>query len=308
MRIKKNPKREKKAMSVSLYANLLFVFLELAMAVFTGSQAVLLDAVYDGIEFLMLLPSIFIIPLLYRPTNEKYPYGYMQLEAVFLVVKGVTMTAATVGLIFNSINLLFHGGRRVDFGLVAWFELSAVFLSMVVVAYLSRKNKAMCSPIIKTEIEGWKIDSIVSLGMAAAFFLPKLPFAWMDSAAPYLDPLLTMILSTCMLPTPIKTVVTGIRDLLLISPEEETVDRIKELTEPILNELGCRELHYEIVRTGRKLWISVYMTMDRDELPLRRFKRLQARCVAALQQELQDFYFELLPEIELDMEEVEAAI
>lgn len=64
MRIgKKSSKREKKAMSVSLYANLMFVVVELVMAIVTGSQAVLLDGVYDGIEFVMLLPSIFLIPL-----------------------------------------------------------------------------------------------------------------------------------------------------------------------------------------------------------------------------------------------------
>ena len=74
MRIgKKSSKREKKAMSVSLYANLMFVVVELVMAIVTGSQAVLLDGVYDGIEFVMLLPSIFLIPLLYKPSNEKYP-------------------------------------------------------------------------------------------------------------------------------------------------------------------------------------------------------------------------------------------
>lgn len=46
-------------MSVSLYGNLFFVVLELGMAIYTSSQAVLLDAVYDGIEFFMLLPSVF---------------------------------------------------------------------------------------------------------------------------------------------------------------------------------------------------------------------------------------------------------
>ena len=47
MRIgKKTSKKEKKAMTVSLYGNLFFVILELIMAVATGSQAVLLDAVY----------------------------------------------------------------------------------------------------------------------------------------------------------------------------------------------------------------------------------------------------------------------
>ena len=55
---KKAQKKEKKAMSVSLYGNLFFVIVELVTAIITSSQAVLLDAVYDGIEFFMLLPSI----------------------------------------------------------------------------------------------------------------------------------------------------------------------------------------------------------------------------------------------------------
>ena len=50
---KKAPKKEKSAMTVSLYGNLFFVILELIMAIYTSSQAVLLDAVYDGMLFLM---------------------------------------------------------------------------------------------------------------------------------------------------------------------------------------------------------------------------------------------------------------
>jgi len=38
---KRRSKKEKKAMTVSLYGNLFFVILELVMAVVTGSQAVL---------------------------------------------------------------------------------------------------------------------------------------------------------------------------------------------------------------------------------------------------------------------------
>ena len=56
---KKSQKREKSVMSVSLYGNVVFVVIELVMAIATGSQAVLLDAVYDGVEFFMLLPSVF---------------------------------------------------------------------------------------------------------------------------------------------------------------------------------------------------------------------------------------------------------
>ena len=43
------------------------------LAIIPDLKAVLLDAVYDGIEFFMLLPSIFLIPLLYKPSDEKIP-------------------------------------------------------------------------------------------------------------------------------------------------------------------------------------------------------------------------------------------
>lgn len=307
MRIgRKSPKREKKAMTVSLYANLFFVIIELVMAIATSSQAVLLDAVYDGIEFFMLLPSVFLIPLLYRPSNEKYPFGHMQMETVFIVVKGTTMAAVTVGLISNSVNIILHGGRTIAFGTVAWFELFACVLGLIVTVYLRRKNRGLNSPIVKAEIDGWKIDSMISIGMTLAFFLPvfvKVP--QFQVFVPYLDSVFTMILSVIMLPTPIKTVISGIRDLLLISPEEETISDIKELVEPIIRESNCSDLTYNIVRTGRKLWISAYITLDKDELSVRRFKMLQTRCIAALTEHYTDFYFELLPEIEFDKEEVE---
>ena len=295
---RKAQKREKKAMSVSLYGNLFFVIVEIIMAIYTSSQAVLLDAVYDGVEFCMLLPSLFLIPLLYKPSNEKHPFGYMQIESMFVVVKGITMTGVTLGLILNNIEIMIHGGRKVAFDTIAWFELFAFFLGITVSIYLKYKNRLMDSPMITMEMEGWKIDSIASFGMAIAFFLPVLlPFPWFKPITPYLDQIITVTLSIFMLPTPIKTVITGLRDLFLIPPEEETVDEIKETIEPVLNAYGYKKLYYDILRTGRKLWISVYITFDKDLVSITRFKIVQNFCIQALAKKYTDFYFELLPDI-----------
>lgn len=296
---KKTQKKEKSAMTVSLYGNLFFVIIELIMAIYTSSQAVLLDAVYDAVEFIMLLPSIFLIPLLYKPSNEKHPFGYLQIESMFVVVKGVTMTAVTLGLIANNIEIMLHGGRTVSFNLVAGFELIASILGVAVFLYLRNKNKAFNSPLVTMEMRGWQIDSIVSLGMTLAFFLPIAVAApWFDKVTPYLDQIIAVVLSIFMIPAPIKAVITGLRDLFLIPPEEETVDSIKETVEPILYNYGYEKLYYDIVRTGRKLWISVYITFDRDEISISRFKVIQNDCIRALAQKYTDFYFELLPDIE----------
>lgn len=295
----KMQKREKSAMSVSLYGNLVFVVIELVMALVTDSQAVLLDAVYDGVEFCMLLPSIFLIPLLYKPSNEEHPFGYMQIETIFVVVKGITMTAVTFGLIFNNINLMLHGGHIVSFHTVAGFELFACILGIIVTVYLYYKNKQMESPLINMEMQGWRIDSFISLGMTVAFLLPMLiPFDWFQHIVPYLDQLITIVLSLVMIPAPIHTVITGIRDLMLIPPEEETIDDIKETIEPIIGVYGHKNLYYDIVRTGRKLWISVYISFEKDIVSLSKFKQLQDQCIKALASKYSDFYFELLPDIE----------
>ena len=190
--------------------------------------------------------------------------------------------------------------------MISAFELFAFGLSLVMAICLYFKNKNMSSPLINIELQTWKIDSVVSFGMAVAFLLPMLvPFAWFQRLTPYLDQIITIILSAFMLPTPIKTVITGLRDLMLWPPEAETVDDIKATVEPIISGYGHKKLYYDIVRTGRKLWISVYITFDKDVISLSKFQILQTKCIAALAEKYQDFYFELLPDIQLDSIEEE---
>ena len=302
---KKTLKREKSAMTVSMYGNLLFVIIELVMAVYTSSQAVLLDAVYDGIEFFMLLPSVLMIPLLYKPSSEKRPFGYMQVETIFLVVKGITMTAVTLGLIVNNLDLLLHGGRRISFDTVAYFELFACVLGLAVTLYLKRKNRSLNSPLIETEMQGWKIDCVVSLGMAAAFFLPRmLPDGPWQVLTLYLDQIITIVLSMFMLPAPIRTVISGLRDLLLLPPDQETVQNIHQIVEQALQGTNYSQIQHEIVKTGRKLWISTYITLEKDEVSLLKFQQAQSRCIEALREKYTDFYFELLPLIEFQQEQL----
>ena len=233
----------------------------------------------------------------------------MQLETVFVVIKGITMSAVTIGMIANSINIVFHGGHRVAFDVVAWFELAGMIISIMVALYLKRKNRTLNSPIIETEMQGWKIDSVISMGMTLAFFLPILvPFEWFQKLTPYLDSILAIVLSLIMLPEPIGTVVSGIRDLLLISPDEETIREIRETVEPELKDCSYSGLYFEVVKTGRKLWISAYIKLEKDELSVRRFQMYQNHCIAALAQKYTDFYFELLPDIEFDEEEIRQQI
>ena len=296
---KTKQKKERSAMNFSLIAGLFFALVEVIIALYTHSQAVLLDGFYDSVESVMIFISIGLIPLLYKPSNEKRPFGYLQVESLFVVLKGCTMVTFTFGLIINNIELVLNGGRHISFGSIAYFELFAALLSIFVVFVLNRKNHKMDSPLVSLEIQEWKIDIAASVGMAVAFFFPVIfKGDFFKPITPYLDQLIAIVLSFCMLPTPIRSVLTGLRDIFLLAPEEETVDEIRSIIDPILSSYGYEDIYYDIVRTGRKLWISAYVTFDKDLISISRLADLQTKIIKSLAKEYADFYFELLPEIE----------
>lgn len=92
---------------------------------------------------------------------------------------------------------------------------------------------------------------------------------------------------------------------MLIPPEEKPFRKLRTPSIRFSSPTTIRDIAYDIVRTGRKLWISVYLTFEKDEISLTRFKIAQMQCIDALTQIYSDFYFELLPDIEFDASELE---
>ena len=155
-------KKEQVALKISLGAGILFVLVELLVAILSKSQAVLMDSVYDTSELVMILFSLKLVPLLYKPVSEKQPYGYSQVESLFIAIKGFVLVSVTVALIVNNVQIMFHGGRDVQFLPIAYFELFATVLGGAVMLILRRMNRLANSPILRTEImeRTWIISDI----------------------------------------------------------------------------------------------------------------------------------------------------
>lgn len=49
----------------------------------------------------------------------------------------------------------------------------------------------------------------------------------------------------------------------------------------------------------------MYITAEKDEISLTKFKTIQTRCIDALTEKYSDFYFELLPDIAFNENDIE---
>ena len=133
-------KIEKLILRLSFMGSILFVLSEGIMAWITHSHSLLTDCLFDAADLVMIGPFLVLVPLLYTPVTEKHPYGYSQVESLFLLVKYSVLLALTCNLLVENVKLLFQGGHDVDAGSIAVFEF-IVCLGCAAMYLLGLKRK-----------------------------------------------------------------------------------------------------------------------------------------------------------------------
>ena len=250
---------EKRILLISFLSGLAFAIAEFIFSIYSRSHSALTDAVYDMSELVFIALLLFLTPLFHKPMSEKHPYGYFQVESIFVIIKGVMMLSVTMGISADVIGSALAGGNPVNNLQVALFQLSLGAVSIVIFIVMKRFSKNALSPTITTELLGWKLDILYSLGMSLAFLLSltleRTPLAVLS---PYFDPVVAVLVMAFMLPESVKVLWSAIRDIFLFSPDEALMDEIKALCEPILAEHRFLPVFFDITRTGRHLWIAVY--------------------------------------------------
>lgn len=255
-------KAEQGVLWLSFYAGLLFAVIEFIFSIFSNSQSALMDAVYDASELVFIAFTLFLTPLFHRPISEKYPYGFFQVESIILIIKGVMMLSVTVGLSADIIGKALSGGNHVNARQVALFQAALGTLSVIIYLIMQRWNRTLSSPTVDAELLDWKLDIFYSYGMSLAFFGSSfLSQTSLDFLVPYFDPLMAVIVVALMLPENLKMLWTAIKDVFLFSPDPEMLEEVKTAATQVLTPYHFSPAFFDVIRTGRFLWISVYFTI-----------------------------------------------
>ena len=107
-------KNEKRIMNISLIGSILFMLSEGIMAYLPKSHSLLMDCIFDVTDLIMIGPFLLLVPLLYKPVTEKRPYGFSQVESLFVVIKYCVLLAITVRLVWDNVLAILQGGRLFD--------------------------------------------------------------------------------------------------------------------------------------------------------------------------------------------------
>lgn len=288
-------RKEKTILRLSFVAGLAFALVELIFAIYSHSQSALTDAVYDASELVFIALLLFLTPLFHKPVSEKHPYGYFQVESIFLIVKGVMMLSVTLGVGVEVIESALSGGNPVDDLQVSLFQLCLGVASVVIYVIMRRVNKNSSSPTVEAELMGWRLDIGYSLGMSLAFFassfLVKTPLAFI---APYFDQIIAVLVMVFMLPESVKMLWSSVRDIFLFSPDEELVEQIKQICTESMEDYAFSPVFFDITRTGRHLWVAVYFKVSSATLAVKQLKKATEEVNQKISSQLEECTCELI--------------
>ena len=267
--------KEKKAISFSLIAGIILLIIGIMMSIKTDSKAMLADALYDSIDIIIVFLTLFLIKLYHTPISEKKPYGFSQLESFFLLIKTFMILALNVSIIINAVISIINGGKEIDVVTVSLFQFILFIGNLIIWLILRNINKKINSPTIKAEVVAWKFDMIYSFGMAFAFFaIQILKGTSFKDVILYFDQIVVIVSSIIMFPELFNVLKENLTSVLLFAPNKDLTGEIKKTIDKNLLNTNMEILHYDIIKTGRKIWVSIYFKSSNNMIDITQLKEI----------------------------------
>ena len=245
---------EQRILKLSIFGAFFFAALGLVWGVLARSQMIKFDALYSSVSVLLAGVSIFAARSMKRGDDERFPFGRAQMEPLVIALKSTAITVLCLIAFVQALGSLFSGGRDINALFAMTYALVCTAGCFGVYLYIRGKRKRVrTSDLIGVESMQWLMDAMLSAAVLAGFLVALiLERAGLESWARYLDPLMVIVASTFFIKGPVRSLVAGIREILLMAPEGEIRRDSQKVLEKIAQKRGFAGVVLRLSKTGRE--------------------------------------------------------
>ena len=269
---------EESVLKKLLVGALLLAVWGIVMAIASDSSVILLDGMFNLITAIMSFFSLEILSLISGKETREYPLGYFAFESLFVLIKGASIMILLLMALYSAIKKLVTGGGEPALGLMMVYVVLAVLGCLVLYILARRGFKKTGSEILEAEKQSWFINMVVSGAIGIAFgvtmLLQQTALGWI---AKYVDQILVIIFSIIFFKDPIILMKKGLKELLLAAPQREFAAPFEEKILPLKEELGANKLTLEILKTGRRIWLTVKVDPKEATISVDEFMKVREK-------------------------------
>ena len=237
---------------VAFFLNLSFTIIEIIGGLYTNSLAILSDALHDLGDSLSLGLSWYFQKLSKKGRTKKFSYGYKRFSLLGAIINSIVLVAGSIFILTKAIPELFNPGETNVQGML-YLAILGIMVNGAAVLKL-RKGESLNEKVVSLhlleDVLGWVAVLIGSIIM-------------MYTDAPFIDPLLSVLISLFVLYNVYKNLRKSMLVILQGIPEEVSLEDIKEKLKDISEITDVHDNHIWSM-DGEYNILTIHLQLDQD--------------------------------------------
>ncbi|MDX9748434.1 MAG: cation diffusion facilitator family transporter [Paludibacter sp.] len=213
----------------AFFLNLGFTLIEIAGGLLTNSVAILSDALHDFGDSISLGLAWYFQKLSVKGSNEKYSYGYKRFSLIGALANSLILVIGSIFILSETIPRLLNPQPANEVGMF-WLAILGILVNGAAVIRLKKGtslNEKVVSLHLLEDVLGW---AAILVGSVLMYFF-NLPF---------IDPLLSIMISIYILSNVAQSIREGMRILLQATPDDI---RLQDIRQRLLNHPLIEDVH-----------------------------------------------------------------
>ena len=242
-----------------------FTIVALTVGFLTSSQVILFDGVFNLVGLALTYLSIVSLRFISKRDELNYPFGKATFEPFIAIVQYCIILYICITNIATAIQVIISGGHAISIASGILYGVFSVAFNVSVYVYLRHLTKHQTSAIAEVEIDQWKFSCLLGIGILVGF---GVSFGFgsigLTGFTPYVDPILTVIITLLFGRTAFLAMKGCVRELLLAAPGDDVRDVITDKIAGIDYEYDFLDKVLRLGKVGNKLIVELDYVIECD--------------------------------------------
>jgi len=261
----KSLKLERRFLIISSIGNVIVATVGLLAALYSSSQAILLDGLFNLTYFATGLFTLRVATLVAGGDDDRFPHGYAFFESLVNGIKGMLVLGVSVMAMIGALQALAQGGRSIAAGMAIAYGVFATIVCCVISYFMYRGTKTTGSPLVAADAKNWIVNAAISACVLLAFASILLLQALnLGAVVPYVDPSVVLIVVLISIGVPVKMAWNALMELLNRAPTSDIVNQVTRIVDENLASLPVQERFVRVIQPGRHRLVMVHAVLPTD--------------------------------------------
>lgn len=286
-------KIERQSLQLGKWGNLLMGVAGVVAAYLSHSDALLVDGLYSGVNFVSAIVAARISIAVVRPADRGYPFGYDAYEALYVTFRSLVLLGIMAFAVFGALGKIYTyatGGEvpELVFGPILVYAIVMVSICLALAAWHHHnwRRSGRQSEILKTESHAAVVDGVISAGAGGGLLAAGLLRGTaLGFIVPVADSIVVLVMCAFIVRQPVTMFLGALREVAGAAADAETVDMVRRRLSETLQDRPYALLEVAVTKMGRAHFVVAYVKPD-DPVDGEAADQLWAELNAALRETL----------------------